>query len=155
MRRKLCLAVAVTLFAQLLLAQSSKSAEDQVWSQEQAYWQYVKAGDLENYRSLWHEKFLGWPFSSPEPARKAQITNWIKLHNDKGDSLKEYKLQPLVSQQTGDLVTTTYRIALTWVGKDGPARPETSRIIHTWIRGSDGKWRILSGMSAPVNADGQ
>jgi ketosteroid isomerase-like protein len=155
MTRKLCLAVVVMLFAPVLFAQSARTAEDQVWSQEQAYWQYVKTGDLDAYRSLWHENFLGWPYISPEPARKAQITNWIKLHTDQGDSLQDYNLQRLVSQQTGDLVTTTYRISLTWAGKNGTGSSDHSRIIHTWIRGSDGRWRILSGMSAPLNSNGR
>ena len=154
MARKLCLAVVVMLLAPVLFAQSSSGAEDQVWAREQAYWQYVKAADLDAYRSLWHENFLGWPYTSPEPVRKAQITNWIKVHTDKGDSLKDYTLERLVSQQTGDLVTTTYRISLTWAGKNGTNASDASRVIHTWIRGSDGKWRIISGMSAPVSADG-
>ena len=154
MTRKLCLAAVVMLFTPVLFAQSVRSAEDQVWSQEQAYWKYVKANDLEAYRSLWHENFLGWPYASPEPARKTQITNWIKLHNDNGESLKDYSIERLVSQQTGDLITTTYRISSTWAAQDGSGSPAVSRIIHTWIRGSDGKWRIISGMSAPVNADG-
>ncbi len=130
------------------------SAEDQVWSREEAYWKYVQANDLSSYRTLWDENFLGWPMSSPEPARKAQITNWIKVHTDKSESLKTYQLQRLVSQQTGDLVTTTYRISLEWTAKDGTGSSDKSRIIHTWIRGKDGSWQIISGMSAPVNADG-
>lgn len=133
----------------------AESAEDQVWAREQAYWQYVKAGDLEGYRSLWHENFLGWPYMRPEPARKAQITDWIKAHLDKGETLESYTLERLVLQPTGDLVTATYRVSGTWTGKNGPTGNDHSRIIHTWIRGSDGTWRIISGMSAPVNADGK
>jgi len=150
--RTRCVAI-IVLFVSVLLAQSP-TAEDQVWSDEQAYWQYVKASDLDSYRALWHENFVGWPISGPEPARKAQITNWIKLHTDKGETLKGYDLERLVSQQTGDLVTVTYRVSQTWAEKNGPVSAVKSRIIHTWIRGSDGKWRIISGMSAPVNSDG-
>ena len=148
-------AAVILLFLTPLLVAQSSSAEGQVWSQEQAYWQYVKSGDLDGYRALWHESFLGWPVSSPEPARKAQITNWIKLHTDKGESLKSYDLERLVSQQTGDLVTITYRVTQRWAGRDGTASAVKSRIIHTWIQGSDAHWRILSGMSAQVNSDGR
>jgi hypothetical protein len=39
--------------------QGSTKDEGQVWSLEKAYWEYVKANDLEKYRALWHEDFLG------------------------------------------------------------------------------------------------
>jgi ketosteroid isomerase-like protein len=47
-----------------------------------------------------------------------------------------------------------YRVRATWTAPDGQHITTTSRIIHTWLRGPDGKWLILSGMSAPVNAEG-
>jgi hypothetical protein len=40
-------------------AQDSARDEAQVWNLEKAYWEYVKANDLEKYRTLWHEDFLG------------------------------------------------------------------------------------------------
>jgi len=36
-------------------------AEKEVWSMEETYWEFVKNRDLEGYRSLWHEDFVGWP----------------------------------------------------------------------------------------------
>ena len=39
------------------------SAESQnvseVWAREDDYWRFVKAGDVESYVTLWHEKFIG------------------------------------------------------------------------------------------------
>jgi hypothetical protein len=35
--------------------------EAQIWNLEKAYWEYVKTNDLEQYRGLWHENFVGWP----------------------------------------------------------------------------------------------
>jgi hypothetical protein len=58
-------------------AQDSASDETQVWNLEKAYWKYVKANDLEKYRALWHESFVGWPTSSSTPLRKDHITHWI------------------------------------------------------------------------------
>ena len=57
------------LFALLIGVGSSLSAaaadftpeEQAVWQMEEAYWRYVQAGDVEQYVTLWHERFVGWP----------------------------------------------------------------------------------------------
>src|SRR3954462_2518856 len=33
-----------------------RTDETQIWDLEKAYWEYVKANDLEKYRALWHER---------------------------------------------------------------------------------------------------
>jgi ketosteroid isomerase-like protein len=152
MMRNVFMLVVVILFAAAMLAQSSGEAE-KVWSLEESYWRYVKANQLKEYRSLWHEDFLGWPSVSPEPLRKAQITDWIVGHTSQGETLKRYDLERLPIQVRGDVATTTYRVRLTWSGKNGAETLQSVRIIHTWVR--DGSsWRIISGMSAPTNAEG-
>jgi hypothetical protein len=60
----------LVLLAVTTFAQDSAKDEAQVWNLEKAYWEYVKANDLEKYRALWHEDFVGWPFVSPSPVRK-------------------------------------------------------------------------------------
>jgi len=40
-------------------ARDSTNDAAQVWNLEKAYWEYVKANDLEKYRALWHEDFVG------------------------------------------------------------------------------------------------
>ena len=54
------------VLAATVFAQDSAKDEAQIWNLEKAYWEYVKANDLEKYRALWHEDFVGWPLiSSP------------------------------------------------------------------------------------------
>ena len=151
MHRIVAVAVLVLLSASSF-AQSS--AADQVWSQEEAYWQFVQASNLEAYRALWHPDFLGWPYVSPEPARKAQITDWMTAHTSKGETFKLNELERLVIQVNGNYATTTYRVRGAWLDKAGKGDATSVRIIHTWLRAADGKWQIISGMSAPTNAEG-
>jgi hypothetical protein len=63
-------AIVVIVLASVVFAAQRSGDEKAVWSLEDAYWQCVKANDLERYRTLWHSDFLGWPYSSPEPAGK-------------------------------------------------------------------------------------
>lgn len=158
--RKFNAAKRTTLFFIVVLltaagaAQTHSADVQKVWSLEETYWKDVKANDLEHYRSLWHADFLGWPYVSPEPRRKAKITDWITDHTSRGETLKSYALERLVLEQTNNLVTSTYRVRATWVDKNGAGSPQTARIIHTWIKGPNGEWQIISGMSAPTDADG-
>jgi hypothetical protein len=115
----------------------------------------VKANDLEKYRALWHEQFLGWPFSSSMPARKDKITEWITKNTSQGIKLQSYELEQVAVQVTDDIVATHYRIKMIWSGpKATDSKTETLRIHHTWVRTGD-TFQILAGMSAPVNADGK
>ena len=56
---------------------NAEESEAAVWQLEEAYWRYVKANDLEGYRTLWDERFVGWPGFAEHPVGKANITDWI------------------------------------------------------------------------------
>jgi len=143
------------LLAAIAFAQDSAKDEAQVWNLEKAYWDYVKANDLENYRALWHEDFLGWPFVSPSPIGKEHITDWITANTSKGLKLQSYAIEQRAVHVTGDVAINHYRIKATWAAGEGAeARTDALRITHTWIR-TRGTWQIIGGMSAPVNADGK
>jgi ketosteroid isomerase-like protein len=154
MTRIVCLTMVAVLLAPSLFAAPSSADAEKLWSLEKAYWQYVQANDLQKYRTLWHSDFLGWPYVSPEPLRWDHITDWITAQTSKGASLQSYDLEPLTSQVTGDVATTTYRVRITWADKAGAGQSSTIRIIHTWVRGTGGIWQIISGMSAPTDTEG-
>src|SRR5438046_5706611 len=144
----------VTLAA-TVFAQDSAKDEAQIWNLEKAYWEYVKANDLEKYRALWHEDFVGWPFVSSAPVRKDHITDWITANTSKGVKLQSYSIEQLAIQVTGDIAINHYRIKADWATSEGvEVRKDTLRITHTWIR-AHGTCQILGGMSAPVNSEGK
>ena len=142
-------------FASTAIAQDTAKDEAQVWRLEKAYWEYVKSNDLEKYRALWHEDFVGWPLVSSAPVHKDHITNWITANTSKGIKLQSYSIEQLAIQVTGDIAINHYRIKAKWVtSHKAEARTDALRITHTWIRTNE-TWQIIGGMSAPVNADGK
>ena len=152
MLKTIGLIVAVTAAA---FAGGSDKEQAQIWNLEKAYWEYVKTNDLEKYRGLWDENFLGWPFVSPAPVRKDHITDWITSNTSKGIRLKSYSIEQLAIQITGDIAMVYYRISATWANSTGAeVKTDRIRITHTWIR-MHGTWEIIGGMSSPVNANGQ
>ncbi|PYL06001.1 MAG: hypothetical protein DME33_14830 [Verrucomicrobia bacterium] len=137
------------------LAQDATKDEAQVWRLEKAYWEYVKANDLEKYRALWHEDFVGWPFVSSVPVHKDHITDWITANTSKGVKLQSYSIERLAIHVIGDVAIDHYRIKTTWANSEGAdIKTDAFRITHTWMR-THGTWQILGGMSAPVNSEGK
>jgi ketosteroid isomerase-like protein len=138
---------------------SPASDEAQIWSLEKAYWEYVKTNDLEKYRALWDDDFVGWPSVSPEPVRKNHITDWITNNTSQGLKLQSYAIEQLAVHVSGEVAIDHYRIKANWAkgntGDGGVAsKTDAVRITHTWIR-SGNTWQIIGGMSAPVNSEGK
>src|ERR1041385_2403860 len=105
----------MVVLAMAAFGQDSAKDEAQVWNLEKAYWEYVKTNDLEKYRALWHENFLGWPLISSTPVRKDHITDWITANTSKGLKLQSYAIEQLAIQITGDVAINHYRIKANWV----------------------------------------
>src|SRR5438552_14138830 len=144
-----CLLVLTTA----VFAQSNDEA--QVWNLEKAYWEYAKANNLEKYRGLWHEDFVGWPTSSSTPLRKDHITDWITRNTSKGVKMQSYAIEQLAIQVTGDIAIDHYRVKIDWAGP-GPTELNTQAIpiTHIWLR-ADRPWHVIGRMSAPVNPEAQ
>jgi ketosteroid isomerase-like protein len=145
----------IIVLATAAFGQDFVKDEAQVWNLEKAYWEYVKANDLEKYGALWHEDFVGWPFVSASPVRKDHITDWITANTSKGVRLQSYSIEELAIRVTGDIAINHYRIKAVWAGsRPSDSNTQVLRITHTWIRTHD-TWQILGGMSAPVNSEGK
>src|SRR5881275_1495215 len=107
----LLIALTVVTFAADPIASSGRT-QAEIWNLEKAYWEYVKTNDLEKYRALWHDDFVGWPFVSAAPVRKDHITDWITNNTSKGLTLQSYTIEQLAIQVTGDIAIDHYRIKL-------------------------------------------
>ena len=124
--------------------------EDEVWSQEIAYWGYAKVADLDCFISLWHKDGIGWPNNQPTPvnregARKhvAEAFEALRL-----DSLS-IDIKPLSVRIYGDVGITYFETRSSVTTKDGTKVSEHDRATHTWLRTEKG-WKIIGGMEAPL-----
>jgi hypothetical protein len=147
---KVSLLLFLLLLPQLGLAKDLTPDESAVWQLEETYWQYVKANDLDAYRTLWDERFVGWPSFSERPVGKANITDWIPpLHED--PALRyDYRLQKEAVRAFDDSIAVHYLFWDIWRdAKTGAIAREEGpfRITHTWQRRGEG-WQIITGMSA-------
>lgn len=125
-------------FSALVHAQQS-SAEKEVWKQEEAYWRYVSSGDSKSFKTLWSDRFTGWPDSAPHPVDKSKIDVW---------KISDYQLTPLSVREYGNDTVMTFYCAKTTV--DG--KPIEERLTHTWQR-ENGQWHIVGGMACMAPCD--
>lgn len=122
--------------------------EDEAWQMEELYWEYVQKSDTVNYKTLWHDDFIGYPSFGNGVSDVSKIASWIPdLHKD--PNLKfSYILHKKASNAIEDVVMVFYDADAIWTNKQNQVvRKETSKFTHTWKK-VDGKWVILGGMAA-------
>jgi len=122
----------------------------EVWSGEEAYWQFVNSGDGESYLTLWHEDFVGWPCDSATTKDyddlKRSVTNWPQNI--------DVQAQTTTITPEGIVVDNgfaiTYLTATTvWSDETGEEKSEMTKLVHTWKR-TDAGWKIIGGMCGPL-----
>jgi len=68
MRLSALLAIAGSFLSYIATATELTGDEETVWNLEEAYWQFVKAGDVDSYKKLWHEDFVGLSSCTMQPS---------------------------------------------------------------------------------------
>lgn len=118
----------------------------QVWDREADYWRFVKEGDVENYVSLWHDSFIGWPCGQEHPKRKASIGDWVREVRDKQIKV-DSNLTREGAEDFGNVVVVHYRFTRVDTYPDGKVegKGKESKITHTWMKVGD-EWLIIGGM---------
>ena len=127
------------------------SADEQaVWNLEVDYWNYVQKNDVESYRALWDERFIGWPGFSPTTMDKSRIDEWFAPYHEDPTRRFEYELKmESVRSYGSEIVVAHYLAQGKFVSVDsGEELPGGyyARLTHTWQRRGDG-WVIITGMS--------
>lgn len=142
--------------AQIASGQSASSSGEsenvsQVWRREADYWRFVKAGDVDGYVSLWHDKFIGWPCGQEHPKRKASIGDWVREVRDKHINVTS-DLTREGAEDFGNVVVVHYRFTRVDTYPDGhvEGKGKESKITHTWKRISD-TWVIIGGMCGTLS----
>ncbi|HEU5399833.1 MAG TPA: DUF4440 domain-containing protein [Terriglobales bacterium] len=139
------LATSGSVVAQAPMTMSAEQRE--VWAGEEAYSRYLMNHDLEGYMSLWDERFIGWPYARSTPGTKADIREAVA--QDLAETQHSEPVPtPLAVNVFGNVANTYYILRSKSTDKSGKTAEHAYRISHTWQR-TDGKWKIIGGMSAP------
>jgi ketosteroid isomerase-like protein len=128
------------------------TTEQEVWQMEELYWKNVQAGDVNAYmkrgtRISWAGPEIGTPLADFKCSIRLFGQRWQR------PTVAGYKFLSKAVRLTGNVGITQYAVESERLGKDGKSEKFTSRITHTWLK-SDGNWRIIGGMSAPLEPSG-
>ena len=127
------------------------ASEQEVWEQEVASWEYLKAADLTSYLALLHDDVMAWPDGRSAPVGKNAIFQHLVaiLPTLQAHALT-VELRPLAIRVFDDVAVVHYEAHTRAAMKPGPAHDQTKRYTRTWLRTERG-WRLIAGMNAPVN----
>ncbi len=147
--RDTTVAVLLTVMLSLSVWADGATDEEAVWQLEEAYWLHVRNNDLATYRTLWDERFVGWPGFSDKPVGKESIGAWIApLHANPAETY-DYELTRAAVRSFGDVVVVHYLVQDFMRSAENGAiirQRDNYRITHTWQRRGD-TWQIITGMS--------
>lgn len=131
-------------------SKGESASVNQVWSREDEYGRLEEAGDLDAYRSLFHDKFIGWPCGKAHPKRKAGVGEWVREVRDRHIKVTS-DLTREGAEDFGNVVVVHYRVTEVDTYPDGHTEGEGEefKITHTWMRTGD-TWLIIGGMCASL-----
>ena len=143
----------IAVFSILLLvspafADKKNLDEEAVWALEEAYWVFVQNDDIERYKALWDERFVGWPGRDLKPAYKKNIADWIPPLHANPKRRPQFELTQVAVRSFGDVVVTHYIAKCIYIEVETGASSEgwANKVTHTWQRYGD-TWKIITGMA--------
>jgi ketosteroid isomerase-like protein len=123
---------------------------DEVWAQEMAMRECIKAGDLEGYLSFWHADVMDWPKSQAVPITKDGVRQLVSGISGKRQIVSmTSEVKRLSVHVVGDTGIAFYETHMRATLQTGEEIENHERVFHTWKRTDEG-WRVIGGMSAPV-----
>jgi hypothetical protein len=128
------------------MKRSRSAAEEELWAQEVASWDYLKTGNLRGYLSLLHDDVLAWPRDAAAPMNKDAIFQRtlarIALFQSPGFVIE---LKPLSVRVLGNVGIVQYQADIHVKFSED----ERLRFTRTWLRTENG-WKLIAGMSAAM-----
>lgn len=112
-------------------------AEDELWAQEQASWNYLKVGNLQGHLSLLHDDVMAWPQHASAPMNKdaifQHILAMIPAFQSPGITIA---LEPQSVRVFGNVGIVQYQVDIQ--SAVTRSMSEGLRFTRTWLRTEDG-----------------
>ena len=130
-----------------------RDQDDELWSQEVAYWDSLKRADLTGCLAFLHDDIVGWPNGRPAPVTKDGIFQMLVA------ILPTVRPGSVAIELTRRSVRAFTDFGIVWcevqVQLRGSAGPEPIRekCVHVWTRTTDG-WKIVGSMTSAVAKQG-
>jgi ketosteroid isomerase-like protein len=146
--------VFLTSVSYSLFGHEMSSTQQEVWRLEELRIAYISARDVQNFRAMYHQNFVGWPSRVPAPVGHSDIGGRILEAIEEERELPLIKLRREAIQIFGDVAIVHYAVSRTLNSESGEAGGggEWMKVTHTWMRVGE-TWKIIGGMAAPLKKE--
>lgn len=134
----LLLLIFVAFFTAPTFGMELSPAQKELWSMIQTFWEVWEKGDMETWKSYWHEDYIWWGPDNLFPITRAEWAIFISSYQ-----INSFKLEPVAVRILGNVAIVQYYWSLT----DLLGKVLHGRNAVTFIK-QDGKWKSLGAMSA-------
>ncbi|MHA2032899.1 MAG: nuclear transport factor 2 family protein [Candidatus Kariarchaeaceae archaeon] len=124
----------------------------EVWRLEELRVEYIKARDVENFRAMYHQDFIGWPSRVTSPVEHSDLGYRIIEAIEKGRELPQIRLRREAVQIFDNIAIVHYASSRSYLSEsdDDTIGDKWMKVTHTWMRVGV-TWKIIGGMAAPLN----
>jgi len=126
----LFLCVFIVFWGFQVLAQDWTPEQKEVWSMQKKAWDLWKKGEMDAFKSLFHEDCVIWYSKYGVHRVKADLSNWPSW-------IESFDLQPSVVKVSGDVAIIRYISNF-----ETPSWKSKARYTSVWKK-QNGKWKIL------------
>ena len=135
---------------------SAVHEQHEVWRLEEIRAEYVNARDVENFRAMYHEDFIGWPSRVKAPVGQSELGYKIIEAIKEEREIPPVRLRREAIQIFGDVAIVHYSSSRSAISESdgGTDSGKWMKITHTWMRVGD-TWKIIGGMAAPLSNESE
>ena len=150
-------AVIVVLAASVLLSavpaagQTWSTEQQEVWAQEQAFWEMFRVKDLEGVMAVFHPDYKGWDYSAAVPSGTESNEIWMKYYFD-NYSWVVIEITPLAIVVSGDIAVVHYVYAGVYSDDEGEKEGTSGRWTDV-LKKEDGKWLLIADHGGSTKDD--
>jgi hypothetical protein len=145
-RRILILMMAISFCCTVskALGQDRSADRKEIWKLENAYWEYIKKGELSKFNGLFHSEVIIWPQGVPNPTGRGGEDRMI--FGQPGFKILTYSLNPQATNMFENVAIVYYGYSFITPDK----LLHAGRMAHVWIN-QEGKWRIIGEFAGSAN----
>lgn len=143
--------ILITSISISLFGQDMSPEQLEVWNLEELRVKYIKSRDVDNFRAMYHENFIGWPSQATSPVGHSDLGYRIIEAIEEGRDLPRVRIRREAVRIFENIAIVHYASSRSFGSDsdDDPSNGKWIKVTHTWMRVGD-TWKIIGGMAASL-----
>jgi ketosteroid isomerase-like protein len=139
--KRYILVLLILILSVPLFAQEWSSAQKEVWSNVETYWDLWAKRDVDGFLSYLHDDYSGWFYGAALPSTKSSSRKWLS-DNFKAWEILVYEVNPAAIKIHGDVAIVHYFYSAMRKNKEGKRSGQSGRWTDILLKQGD-KWILI------------